>query len=497
MQPFRAAAVTRSVPANPMIGSKISHPFAHNIEDCVTGPLATSEVAKKLLKLLLESWPSMRAIYKENASDDWDGQGRETKEKEYLLGCRSSLLWEFRIPESRVRDARPTITASISDASFQVPLRWKKLRKLGYSCELRGINITEAVGREASFIRWPHELNMEINNSKVFVAPPEPNSTRRDTAIDISGYVHGGENHLNVKMQINTELIEGQTIRMNQAFKLGITLLKNKKLEDIILTIVRRNITELSVQLLLVLRRRGIYNEDNIPWAELRSIIRNLSYEWYNRLGEVTNITRNDPNVWRTWLNLVNYSLPAKSIKADYQKQDDVECLTNVNDLKINLIDCVSLSRLNVPMRGRFCRHSQPIDLLYYLQIVSMMPPRRNRYICPICQAEIQLMDIVIDWDLLFEIALNKKIKYAEHLFVQLDHMKNTLTYEIESQSIRGAKSDHSSDEESDDKVVTISRMDDETIVKPDPEADAEEDLEGGPSTTNQGYIDVIDLSDD
>jgi len=505
MQPFRAAAVSRSIPANPLLGQRINYPFAHNIEDCISTPVATSEVAKDLLKLLLDSLPAIRAIYKDQ-SNQWEGTGKETKEKEYLLGCRSSLLWEFRIPESRVRDGRPTITASISDASFTVPLRWKELRKMGYSCELRGINITEAVGREASYIRWPHELNMEINDSKVYVAPPEPNSTRRDTAIDISGYIHGGENHLNVKMQINTEPIgNGQTLRMNQAFKLGITLLKNKKLEEIILTIVRRNIMELSVQILLSLRRKGLAYNNNMLWTELRSIIRNLSYEWYDRLGEVTIVSMSDPEVWRSWLGLVNYNLPAKST-SNYQN-DDVECLTNVNDLKINLIDCVSLSRLNVPMRGRFCRHSQPLDLLYYLQIVSMMTPRRNRYICPICQAEIQLIDIVIDWDLLFELATNQKVKEAEHLLVQLDHTKHTLTYEIESSlsshyNNSNKNRNNSSVEESDESVVIPRKSNDENlIVKPDPEEinenarlDVDDNINRQQGPTS---IDIIDLSDD
>ncbi|CDR95355.1 MIZ zinc finger domain containing protein, putative [Babesia bigemina] len=75
-------------------------------------------------------------------------------------------------------------------------------------------------------------------------------------------------------------------------------------------------------------------------------------------------------------------------------EDDDVICVKN-NRVELNCP--LTLDRIELPTRGKLCKHIQCFDLSAYLQVMQNMSTFNKRWKCPECPLTVKPMDLVID----------------------------------------------------------------------------------------------------
>ncbi|ORM40773.1 E3 SUMO-protein ligase pli1 [Babesia sp. Xinjiang] len=95
-------------------------------------------------------------------------------------------------------------------------------------------------------------------------------------------------------------------------------------------------------------------------------------------------------------------TIPSKQSKqrilelmSNQRDDDDVICIEQGQKIELNCP--ITLSRMELPTRGKHCRHVQCFDLYAYLQVMQNMSTLNARWKCPECQLIVKPIDLVID----------------------------------------------------------------------------------------------------
>eukprot|EP00915_Cephaloidophora_sp_WS-2016_P009443 GHVH01013526.1.p1 GENE.GHVH01013526.1~~GHVH01013526.1.p1 ORF type:complete len:775 (+),score=88.38 GHVH01013526.1:991-3315(+) len=509
MDPFRMAAglnvVPNEVPA--VLGPGVSglEGLADSFESSIQFPSDIVDQSKWIADYMMKKIPLVKSLF---------GSGEKfidsySKAGEGHTSSRSSVLWEFRIPESYPRDNRLFISANIQGARFSLPLSWRELRRKGYICELRGILIKDAGPRRYGQVKWPHEMQLNLKGQRINIQAPDPNSSRRDMPMDISSYVHGGDNQIELKMQIGTELAPNSSTRVSRAFGLAVVLCRRIEPMVVARSIIARNLMEMTVNANLMKKLRSSNEKTelsaNAPESEfsdeirLRSLINASTYHWFSRLASITSLKRNSANQGAEWLDSMNYLKEGGGYsKAESDDDDEIKMVDEKLDLCIKTTDCISMEPITCPIRGRFCRHPQTLDLLAFLQVVSRMYPRFNRYNCPLCESEIQFCDVIIDWELWLSLNESKDISSAESLFPVLNNEAQTIVFTSEDSKKVIEEGQDSAEELLDSKfpptIIKQAPTDGILLTETNQPVEYSDDV---PAGTECEKMQIVNLSDD
>ncbi|KAK1442892.1 zinc finger miz domain-containing protein [Babesia gibsoni] len=77
------------------------------------------------------------------------------------------------------------------------------------------------------------------------------------------------------------------------------------------------------------------------------------------------------------------------------EDDDDVICMEETNEIELNCP--ITLDRMELPARGRKCRHLQCFDLKGYLHVMQNTAVFNTRWKCPECELILKPIDLVID----------------------------------------------------------------------------------------------------
>uniref|UniRef100_A0A3B0MW65 MIZ/SP-RING zinc finger containing protein, putative n=1 Tax=Theileria annulata TaxID=5874 RepID=A0A3B0MW65_THEAN len=166
-------------------------------------------------------------------------------------------------------------------------------------------------------------------------------------------------------------------------------------------------------------------------------------------------------------------------------KIDDDEIVCMENTFKMDLICPVTLDKITIPTRGRFCGHIQCYDLFGYLKVMERTSAFNMRWKCPECHLIVKPYDLVID-------------TYVEKLIVDLPNVKTIqLDKDLNYRIILDLNNARSS---------AKTQSDDDQQLNNDEDMDYVADLETTMNSTTENVIelesdgqnvDVICISDD
>lgn len=190
------------------------------------------------------------------------------------------------------------------------------------------------VDTESVIQAWPSELALQVNGSELFrVEPPKEGHKRRDVPQDITSGLRNGKNQIEVNMT------------------------DNAKLTNLAIAVVRatpRSIDELCEE--------ASSSDETGALEQLRTFI-----------GDDT-----------------MSGLPPNGAKADVE----VQCLSSN---RLPLVCPISMERMDLPVRGKLCKHLQCFGLRAYCHSNSMMRAFNNRWTCPVCAIVLRPRDLCID----------------------------------------------------------------------------------------------------
>ncbi|UKJ90250.2 hypothetical protein MACJ_001182 [Theileria orientalis] len=163
---------------------------------------------------------------------------------------------------------------------------------------------------------------------------------------------------------------------------------------------------------------------------------------------------------------------------------DEIVCMDSTH--KLDFSCPVTLDKIEVPTRGKFCRHIQCYDLSGYLKVMERTSAFNMRWRCPECQLIVKPHDLVVDT---FVEKLMKELPNANT--IELD---KELNYRIivDSNAVKAATLPQSEDELKEREAEATSEFnlsDDEAAIKA---SDAVIEL-----VESDDHCEVICISDD
>lgn len=102
-------------------------------------------------------------------------------------------------------------------------------------------------------------------------------------------------------------------------------------------------------------------------------------------------------------------------------RSDDDEVDILDTSCRVRLVDPISLMRLNIPVRGRNCRHLQCFDLGAFLEVTRSTKAFANRWKCVECNSVVRPSDLVVD-------------TYIEHLLQQTSKEAEGVVFDAQGQ---------------------------------------------------------------
>ncbi|CAH8462179.1 unnamed protein product [Schistosoma turkestanicum] len=129
-----------------------------------------------------------------------------------------------------------------------------------------------------------------------------------------------------------------------------------------------------------------------------------------------------------------NHSHPSVANENNGDGDDDDDDLVMPNTLPVQLLCPLSKCRIEVPVRGRHCRHVQCYDATTYL-IINERKPTWN---CPVCDGKAVYEDLIVD-GLFLEILNSKRSQDLEEIIFHADGSWSALGEEMASNQSENA----------------------------------------------------------